>query len=93
MPAIGQERSKEPASKRLRQVSPRRLPVSSGLRDEHSRIDARKRDAVLWDSPILWDNRVTSTLLQGIGEHGSPSVQPHPLNALVLPVEEEEEVQ
>jgi hypothetical protein len=85
---IRQERSEELASKRLRQApaaeeraSPSALPVPSDLRDEHNRTAARKRDAVLWDS------RVTSMLVQGMGEHSSPSVQSHPLNALVLPVQ------
>jgi hypothetical protein len=85
---IRQEGSEKLASKRLRQAraaeeppSPGTIPVPSDLRDEHNRIAARKRDAVLWDS------RVTSMLVQGMGEHGSPSVQSHPLNALVLPVQ------
>jgi hypothetical protein len=78
--------SEKPASKRLRQAhsaeeppSPNTLPVPS--RDEHNRIVARKRDAVLWDS------QVTSMLVQGLGEHGSAPVQSQPLNALVLPVQ------
>lgn len=98
---IRQEMSEEPARKRVRPplaaeepASLSTLPVPSDSRDEDNSIatkEQRKRDAVLWDKPVI------PMLVEELGEGGGPSAQSNPLPVVLTTradlsfIDEEEE--